>query len=129
MTKQTKVKLYAKALAQVLSIKKTEGSERSRRIVNNFAKLLVSAGLENKAKDILALTEDFLLAKKGKRKITFQTARKITTGQKNVLKGFAKEGDIVKEEISPELIAGIKIIINNNKQFDASLNGKLQKIF
>ena len=35
---------------------------------------------------------------------------------------------VVKEKIDPELIAGIKIIINDSKQFDASMQSKLQKI-
>ena len=38
-------------------------------------------------------------------------------------------GVVVKEKINPELIAGVKIIINNSKQFDASMKSKLQKIF
>jgi F0F1-type ATP synthase delta subunit len=131
MTKQTKVKLYAKALAEVLLEESASAKAVAwqGKVINNFMKLLVKDGYEKKAKEILSLAEDFLLEKQGKRKITFQTARKITTGQKKILQSFAKEGDIVKEEINFELIAGVKIIINNNKQFDASLNGKLQKIF
>ena len=64
-----------------------------------------------------------------KSKVTFETARKTTANQKKLLDSFIKEGDVVKEKINPELIAGIKIIINNNKQFDASMQKKLQEIF
>lgn len=122
--KQNKTKLYAKALAEVLSGKKVD----EKKVVNNFVKVLVSAGLEKKAKEILSLAEDILLAKQGKRKITFQTARKMTAGQKKVLQSVAKEGDIINEKISPELIAGVKIIINNEKQFDNSMLSKLNNI-
>jgi F0F1-type ATP synthase delta subunit len=45
-----------------------------------------------------------------------------------LLKEFAKEGDVVREKINHELIAGIKIIINDSRQFDASMQSKLQKI-
>jgi len=125
MNKQNKIKIYAKALAQVLSEKK--GDEK--KIVNNFLKLLTKAGYERKAKEILNLAEDFLLAKHGKKKVTFETARKTTASQKKLLESYAKNGDIIKEKINPELIAGVKIIINNSKQFDASLKSKLQNIF
>jgi F0F1-type ATP synthase delta subunit len=127
--KKNKTKLYAKALAEIISAeKKTEGPERSRRIVNNFVKILINAGLERKSKEILDLAEDMLLVKNGKRKITFETARKITSSQQKMLDNVVKKGDIVNEKINPELIAGIKIIINESKQFDASMQSKLQKI-
>ena len=123
--KQNRTKLYAKALAEVLSGKKVD----EKKVVGNFVRVLVSAGLEKKAKEILTLAEDFLLAKQGKKKITFQTARKMTASQKKILQSLAKEGDIINEKISPEIIAGVKIIINDSKQFDASLQSKLQNIF
>ena len=128
--KQNKIKIYARALAEVLSKPAfAEASAGEERIVNNFVKILVGAGCEKKAAEILNLAEDLLLAKQGKRKITFETARKITGGQKKLLENFVKKGDKVQEKINPELIAGIKIIINDSKQFDASMQRKLQNIF
>jgi len=121
MNKQQKIKLYAKALAEVLSGKNVD----EKVIVKNFLKLLANTGFESRAKEILNLAEDLLLEKQGKRKIIFETARKVTAGQKKTLDGFIKKGDVIKETINPELIAGIKIIINNTKQFDASMKSKL----
>ena len=72
--------------------------------------------------------KDISLAKQGKNKITFETARTTTASQKKILEKIVKKGDVVKEKINPELIAGIKIIINDSKQFDASMQSKLQKI-
>jgi len=128
--KQNKVKNYAKALAEIL-VKPSyaKASEGQDKIINNFIRILVSAGLEKKSKEILDLAEEYLLAKQGKNKITFEVARKATAENRAVLKKFVKEGDIVKEKINHELIAGVKIIINNSRQFDASMKSKLQKIF
>ena len=125
MNKQAIIKLYAKALAAVILDKKSD----DKKITDNFIKLLSKKGYEKKAKEILNLTEDMVLAKQGKRKIAFETARKITAGQKKILNNFVNNGDIVNEKINPEIIAGIKIIINNSKQFDASMQSKLQNIF
>ena len=122
--KNNKVKLYAKALAEILAKKGID----EKKVIANFVKLLVKAGLEKKLKEILDLAVDLLLAKQGKRKVIFQTARKITSGQKRLLESFAKEGDIVKEKISPEIIAGVKIIINNEKQFDNSMLSKINNL-
>lgn len=122
--KKNKSKLYAKALADII----IGGKADEKKIINNFVKLLVSSGYEKKSKEILELTEDFLLQKKGKRRITFETARKVTPGQKKILESIVNKGDIVKEKINPELIAGIKIIINGSQQFDSSMQSKLSRI-
>ena len=124
--KQNKVKLYAKALAEII-LKHDGASEK--KIVDNFVKLLVNTGYEGKSKEILSLAEDMILARHGKRKITFETARATTLSQKKILEQIVKSGDIVKEKINPELIAGIKIIINDTQQFDSSMKNRLQNIF
>ena len=122
--KRNNVKIYAKALAEIVSKKGVD----EKKVIANFVKLLISTGLEKKSKEILDLAEDFVLQNQGKRKITFQTARKMTAGQKKLVESFVKDGDIVKEKINPELIAGIKIIINDSRQFDASMSSKLNNI-
>ena len=122
--KNNKVKIYARALAEVALGKKV-----SKKTEENFLKLLEKNGLASKAKEIVQLAEDIILQKQGKKKITFETARKITPSQKKLLESITKEGDVIKEKINPELIAGVKIIINGNKQFDGSLQKKLQNIF
>jgi len=129
MNKQSKVKLYAKALAEIISSSKKFSAFDKTRIANNFVKLLINAGYEKRLKEILDLTQDFILTKTGKRKITLETARKITLRQKKMLESFIKEGDVVKEKVNPELIAGVKIIINDSWQFDASLQKQLQELF
>ena len=125
MSNKNKTKLYAKALAEVLA-KKGINEDK---VVKNFVKILISEGLEKKSKEILDIAEELVLIKKGNRKIVMETARKITASQKKILEGVVKKGDLVKEKINPELIAGIKIIINNSKQFDSSMKSKLQNIF
>jgi len=127
MNKQNKAKLYAKALAEVVSKKMSPAEEK--KITDNFLKILIKTEQEGKAEDILNLAEDLILQKQGKRKITFETARKITANQKKLLESFTNKGDIVKEKINPELIAGIKIIINDSQQFDTSMQSKLSKLF
>lgn len=120
-----KVKLYAKALAEVLSKKGIDEEG----VINNFVKILVKSGQEKRAKEIVALAENLILEKSGKKKIILETARKISPKQREALKAVIKEGDVVQEKISPEIIAGIKIIINNERQFDASMLKNLQQIY
>ncbi len=122
--KTNKSKLYAKALAEILFKKGIDETK----VINNFVKLLIKTGQERKAKEILDSAEDLLLSKQGKRKITLETARRLTAGNRALLKEFGKEGDVVKEKVDHELIAGVKITINNEKQFDNSMLNKLNNI-
>lgn len=122
--KQNKVKLYARALAEVVLNKK-----ENKKSVENFLALVKKNGLERKLKEIVELAENIILAKQGKNKITFLTARKVTPSQTKLLESIVKKGDIIKEKINPELIAGVKVVINENRQLDMSMANKLSKIF
>lgn len=119
--------LYAKALAAVLSEKLTALQEKV--VLENFIKLLEGKGYQRKAKKIVELAEVILLQKQGKRRIIIQTARKVTSKQKEMIEGFVKKGDLVQAEIKPELIGGVKVIIDGSKQFDFSMKSKLDKLF
>ena len=121
---KNKVKIYAAALAELIMETKPASQKK---IADNFFKLIVKNNYAAKAGEIVALAEDIILKKKGNKKIILQTARKIDG--KRVIKSFIKEGDVVESEINPEIIAGIKVIINNEKQLDFSLKNKLDKIF
>ncbi len=125
--KKNNIKIYAKALAEIISKKITPAEEK--KITDNFLKLLVKNGKENKGVQIIALTRELLLRQSGNQKIILETARKIVQSQKDLLKSMAKEGDIIEEKINSELIAGVKIIINNEKQLDQTLFKKINNLF
>jgi F0F1-type ATP synthase delta subunit len=123
--KQDRVKIYARALTEVLADEKAD----HKKVAENFLKLLVKAGQISKAKEIAAMAGDLLLKKQGKKKIVFETARKMTASQKKMAESFVGEGDRVFEKINPDLVAGIKIVVNGEKQIDASLLNKLNNLF
>lgn len=118
-------KIYAKALVELILSKQTP--IQIKKNTAGFLEFLAKNGDRKKASQIISLAEGLFYEKTGKRKIVLEIARKIE--KKNLLKDFFQEGDMVKEKINPELIAGIKVIINNNKQLDFSLKNKLEKIF
>lgn len=122
--KQNKVKLYAKALAEIAVKKHTSADEN--KITENFVKLLVKSGSEKKAKEIVDLAQDLFIKKTGRRKVILETARRV--GKKELIKSFEMAGDIVQEKINKDLIAGIKITVND-KQLDFSMKKKLEELF
>ena len=118
-------KMYAKALVELLSAKQTP--VQTKKNVAGFLDLLGKNGDLKKAGRIILLAEALFYQKTGKRKIILETARKIE--KKNLLKDFFQPGDMVQEKINPELIAGIKVVVNSDKQLDFSLKNKLDNIF
>ena len=114
-------KKYAEALVSALS-----GKTEDKTAAANFLKLLQKNQDMKKATEILVLAEKLLLEKSGNKKVVLETARKTNT--KDFEKSFIKKGDIVQEKINPALVAGVKIIVDGNRQLDLSLLSKLNKI-
>jgi F0F1-type ATP synthase delta subunit len=110
---KVKAKDYAKALVDV---KKFDA--------RRFLRILQRNGDTKKLKEIVVLAEKMMLAKSGNQKIVLEIARPVTK-KMNV----GKKGDMVEEKINPTLIAGVKIIIDGEKQLDFSLSKKLNDIF
>ena len=67
--------------------------------------------------------------KEGRRKITIECSRPLQGKTNELVKPILQEKDILYKKINPDLIAGIKITIDDEKQFDGSLATKLKKIF
>jgi F0F1-type ATP synthase delta subunit len=118
-----KTKIYAKALAESLANEKAD----DKKITANFLRLLQKNGDMKKADEILALAEALLLKKSGNKKVILETARK--TDLKDFTKAFVKKGDAVQEKINPSIVAGVKIMVDGNRQLDLSLLNKLNNIF
>src|SRR3989338_10288687 len=118
-----KSQTYAVSLANAIS----EGNVDDKKIVANFLVLLQKNQDIKKAKEIISLTERILLARAGNKKVILEKARNVFTD--TFIKKFTRKGDEVEEIINPNLIAGIKVIVDNEKQLDLSLSAKLENIF
>ena len=115
-------KKYAIALAGVISEKKVD----SKKVTSNFLALLEKNQDMKKASEIIKMTEILMLKKSGNKKIIIEIARKTDTNE--LIKVFAKKGDVIEERINPALVAGVKIMVNGAHQLDNSLAAKLNRI-
>ncbi len=119
--------MYAKALVGVLGDQKTPGTAHDAEIAKNFLSLVKKNGDESHLKKILEEAARFARGKSGVQKVTITSARTLSPSQGKTMVQFVKPGDIVEHRIDPGLIAGIKITINDEMQFDGSLKNKLNK--
>ncbi len=120
-------KLYARALAEVAIPELTVVREKE--IVSRFLALLKKNGDLYLLPKIVAKAEKLLREKIGIRKVTIEIARQVKKPLEHLAKKFIQKSDILEEKINPDLIAGVKIIVNDEEQFDGSLKRKLQKLF
>jgi F0F1-type ATP synthase delta subunit len=120
--------IYAKALVEVLSAPAGPGKKNDGELAKNFLAFVRKNGDEGHLKKILEEASRFARGKSGVRKVTLESARALQPAQRAALARFIKPGDVVEELVDPDLIAGIKIVVNDEMQFDGSLKSKLSKV-
>ncbi len=120
--------IYAKALVDVLSVPAGPGKKHDDEIAKNFLALVRKNGDEGHLQKILEEASRFARGKSGVRKVTIASARELSSLQGRHLDQFVKPGDVVVRRIDSDLIAGVKITINDELQFDGSLKNKLNKM-
>ena len=118
---------YAQALASVAGDPKAKANEAA--IIKNFFALLRKNGDESHARQIIEEAARLMRGRGGVRKVTVESARALNAAQKKLVAGFLKKGDVTEERIDSTLIAGVRLIVNDEEQFDGSLRGKIDNVF
>ena len=116
---------YAKAFAKAFEAHPHD----KEKLVKNFVKLIEKNGDTHQGSKILAATEQLLRPITGARSITFITARPPSEALKKSLHRLVRSHDVVRENVDPSLMGGVKILINEEEQFDGSLLLKINKLF
>jgi len=119
---------YAKALAEVVG-EAGASQKDSAVIMKNFLELVRRNGDEPHLQKIIEEAGRLARAKSGIRKVSIESARALTTAQEQSIGHFLKAKDVVERAIDPTLIAGIRLIVDDEMQFDGSLRGKLDNVF
>lgn len=116
---------YAQAFVLALDEKKVPEEKLRERLL---AVIKRNGDLPHLGK-ILREAERLVLRKLGLKKVLIESARPVAKARFEELRKTFAERDIVEAKIVPELIAGAKITIDDEWTIDASLKGRLQKLF
>ncbi len=119
-------KTYAKAFGELAAQSRSRTEEAT--LVKNFLRTIAKNNDTHQLKKIFEETEKLLRVKSGRRTIVVETARALP-GLPGRLKNFLNKNDLLEEKKNPELIAGIKITVNDEEQFDGTLKRKIEKLF
>lgn len=119
-------KTYALAFYEVASSSKNNANLE--KYIKNFLLLIKNNRDRKKIKDIIFNIEGLAVKKTGGRKLLIETARPLSSVNEKLIKSLAKSTDIVEIKINNDLVAGIKININDELLLDGSFATKIKKI-
>ena len=120
-------KTYAKAFSE--AAKNLRSVEKQDAMVKKLIEIAIKNGDGSQLQKIAAYAEKIMREETGKQKIVVESARPLHRRKNELVKHIAKTGDIIEEKTNPALVAGVKITINDERQFDGSLKRKLDKLF
>jgi F0F1-type ATP synthase delta subunit len=120
---------YAEALvAAVAEAKVTPAA-----IERNFLAVVRRNGDEMRLKHIVDEAARLMRSRGGVadigRDVVIESARPLTKPQEAMVKKLLQRGDIASYAIDPNLVAGVKITVNDEMQFDGTMKAKLDTLF
>lgn len=113
---------YVSAFAQAIK------ASSQQEAVAGFVKLLKKTGDIKYSKKIFEAVHKKLVNEKGGKWVSIETARQSALKQ-GTFKSIFSEKDHVDFQINPELVAGVRVTINNEIELNNSLQNKLNKLF
>ncbi len=119
---------YAEALASAVA--NATDAPRRDAAVRNFAALLKKSGDDVHADKIIGATERLLRKKEGSHEIVLESARPLESRNFQALSvAFAGAKDLISPRVNPGLVAGVRIVMDGERELDISLKGKLDRMF
>ncbi len=119
-------KTYALAFCEAADTAKNNADED--KCVKNFLALIEANRDQKKLRDILFFVKKIIVKKNKGRLLLIESARPQGTATEKIIKSLIKTTDIVENKINKNLIAGIKININDEFLLDGSFSTKIKKI-
>jgi F0F1-type ATP synthase delta subunit len=116
--------IYAKAFSAIA----TKSSVKDNILLRNFLALIKKNNDQHLLKKICARVEKLIREKTGRRKIVIEIARPVKNLDDATGK-ITRKDDLVEEKINPDLIAGIRIVVDDERQFDGSMAAKIKRLF
>jgi F0F1-type ATP synthase delta subunit len=116
-------KIYVKALVSALD--EAQDLAQKEKIIKNFLSLIQKNKDTRQLKKIIDFASKIIYKKEGRQRIILETARP-QNNLKNLFQKFFNEKDIIEEKINPNILAGIRIVINDEKELDFSFKKRLE---
>lgn len=116
---------YAKAFRKALR----EGVVPEDELVENLSRALMRRRQSALWPRVANLLSKELVHHYGGRWVVLETARALSDVQRKKMEAAFSKNDYIEERVRPDLIAGMRIYIDDEREFDGSLKKKLNILF
>lgn len=120
-------RFYARAFLAALENAHTQKEREA--CIQQLCTALQSYGDMPHAKEVVDVVERMLVEKAGGRMAEIESARPLTSKAKKTVAKLFHLKDVVRERVNPGLIAGIRVTLDGEREFDGSLKRKLDRLF
>lgn len=120
------MRIYRDAFLAALADKP---EDEKRKIAERFTKLLVREKALAKSGEIVAMIREKHLEGLGRKEVLLESASPLDASHRRTIKNAFATHTIFHEAIHPDLIAGVRITINNTICVDATAKKMLDEIF
>ena len=117
---------YAHALADALA---DAEPETARTRIRTFLKILKKHQMLGKAEHIARLTERLLTTRAGIHRVVLESASAVSSELRKDISNVLDGKVWLEEKIRPQLLAGVRILIDDETLIDASGDGRLVQMF
>ena len=117
---------YAQAL-YVATEGKSEAEQK--KIIKRFVELLVRHRVIGKAHAISAAYEKLALQKRGERLVQIETATPASEKLKQEIRTVLGKNIYIKERVNPQVLGGVKMLVDDEILIDASVKRQLERMF
>ncbi len=118
--------IYAKAFIE--TVMKAQ-KERQKDLLGRFLSVVKKNGDQAGFFKIFRQVKEMAARKKGNKVVVIEFARQVPQSLEDRLKNCFSPSDCVDVFVRPDLLAGTRILINNEKELDFSMRKKLRKVF
>lgn len=117
---------YAEALGELLETIPASGHEK---LMDNFIAAIRKNGDYGRVGKITAAVEKEVVKKNGGRWVRVEFARAVDGSLRSAVEKNFSAQDRIEETINPEIIAGVRVTIDGERELDNSMRRKLNKLF
>ncbi|MBI3442193.1 MAG: F0F1 ATP synthase subunit delta [Candidatus Sungbacteria bacterium] len=117
---------YAEALHAAL---KDAPASKQKQIMRRFAALLARHRMSGKSDSVVAAYEKIVLRENGVRKVKIESAAPVSEQLKKEIGQILGKEVLIEEKTRPDLLAGVKILVDGELLIDASAKRQLERIF
>ncbi len=118
--------LYAQAF---FSVWDTTPPRKRSQCLKRFVQTVAKYGDNARFRKIVLALEEEATRRKGGRVVEFEFARPISPSLLSRLADAFSPRDLIRVRVKPDLIAGVRMVVNGERQLDTTLRRKIDDMF